>query len=188
MKNMNLNQTMHFKVDSKNAGIRLDLYINLQVKGISRSRAAALIKTTNVQLNSQSAKPSTIVHENDEVQLIIPALKATYLTAQKIPLDIIYQNKDIVVVNKPPDLTVHPAPGHPDGTLVNALLHLIPDLRGIGGEQRPGIVHRLDKDTSGLIVVAKNDYAHKYLSDQLKNRLVSKTYVALLHGNLTNDY
>lgn len=184
---MNPNQVVQLTVRSKSAGIRLDLYISLHTDGISRSRAAALIKATAVQLNGQTVKPSTIVQENDQVNLIIPAPKAINLTAQKIPIDIIFQNQDIVVVNKPPGLTVHPAPGHADGTLVNALLHLIPDLRGIGGEQRPGIVHRLDKDTSGLIIVAKSDFAHWHLSNQLKDRLVSKTYVALLNGMLTHD-
>lgn len=184
---MKHSETLQIKVDTNSSGSRLDLFIQNQTAEISRSRAAALIRAGNVQINNKSAKPSAIVHPNDVINIFIPESQPLSLPAQEIPIGIIFQNQDIVIVNKPAGLTVHPAPGHPDKTLVNALLHVIPDLRGIGGEQRPGIVHRLDKDTSGLIIVAKNDHAHRHLSSQLKNRLVHKTYIALLNGKLGSD-
>jgi len=187
MKSMKDNETLQVIVKQDSSGHRLDLFIQNQTEEISRSRAAALIRTGNIQINNKDAKPSSIVHVNDVITISVPAVQPLNLPAQEIPLDIIFQNENIVIINKSAGITVHPAPGHPDGTLVNALLHAIPDLRGIGGEQRPGIVHRLDKNTSGLIIVAKNDYAHRHLSNQLKNRLVSKTYIALLNGKLGND-
>lgn len=141
----------------------------------------------HVTVNDASAKPSSIVHAGDTVVVTVPPPTPTKLVAQDIPITVVYEDEHLLVVDKPAGLTVHPAPGHPDGTLVNALLSLLPDLPGIGGEMRPGIVHRLDKDTSGLMMVAKNDAAHRSLTRQLKDRTVHKTYVALLTGRLKDD-
>ena len=140
-----------------------------------------------ITLNGREAKPSAVVQVGDVVTVVIPAPKPLDLMPQDIPVGIVYEDAHLIVVDKPAGLTVHPAPGHPDGTLVNALLAITHDLPGIGGTQRPGIVHRLDKDTSGLIVVAKTDAAHWSLARQLKERTVSKTYAALSTGLAPND-
>ena len=176
MKSMKDNETLQVIVKQDSSGHRLDLFIQNQTEEISRSRAAALIRTGNIQINNKDAKPSSIVHVNDVITISIPAVQPLNLPAQEMPLDIIFQNENIVIINKSAGITVHPAPGHPDGTLVNALLHAIPDLRGIGGEQRPGIVHRLDKETSGLVLVAKTEVAHKNLAAKFKKREIKKEY------------
>ena len=174
-------------VASVDDGERLDRFVQARCPDLSRSRGAALIRDGHVTINGRTVKPSVSVHSGDRVVVIVPPPVSTKLIAQDIPVDIVYQDEHMVIVDKPAGLTVHPAPGHPDGTLVNALMALIPDLSGIGGEMRPGIVHRLDKDTSGLMMIAKNDAAHRSLTKQLKDRKVHKTYLALVMGTMKRD-
>ena len=140
-----------------------------------------------VLLNGRSAKPAQKVRSGDLVSLTIPPPRETGVLPQWMPLTVIYQDSDIVVIDKPAGLSVHPGPGHPDQTLVNGLLARCPDIQGVGGAIRPGIVHRLDKDTSGLMMVAKNHHSHQELSDQIKNRQVNKGYLALSTGTVTPD-
>jgi len=161
---------------------RLDTFVARRLPELSRSHARKLIDDGLVTINGRQGKPSEKVAAAATVAVVIPPPQETRLVAEAIPLTIVYQDHDIIVVDKPTGLTVHPAPGHPSGTLVNALLAACPDLRGISGTLRPGIVHRLDKDTSGLLVVAKNDRAMRALQGQLKDRLVHKTYLALVAG------
>ena len=161
---------------------RLDRFLSLQQTGLSRSRLHALIAAGMAQLNGQPARPAQKVKAGDRITLTIPPARAAALTPQEMPLSVIYQDDALLVLNKPAGLSVHPGPGHPDGTLVNGLLAHCPDLPGIGGVLRPGIVHRLDKDTSGLMVVAKTEPAHRQLSAQLKARQVDKGYLALAVG------
>ena len=166
-------------------GERLDRFLDARCPALSRSRIQALISEGSVTLDSNAAKPSTKIRRGQIVLLRIPQPAESSLRPQNIPLTIVYEDSDLLVVDKPAGMTVHPAPGHPDGTLVNAVLAHCPDLQGIGGTVRPGIVHRLDKDTSGLMVVAKNDRAHRSLSEQLKAREFTKVYIALTHGSVT---
>ncbi len=163
-------------------GERLDTFVARALPELSRSHARKLIDTGFVTIAGRAPKASEKLQAGADVQVIVPPPEAMTLEPQAIPLSIIYQDNDIIVVDKPAGLTVHPAPGHPDGTLVNALLAACPDLQGISGTLRPGIVHRLDKDTSGLLVVAKNDRAMRALQSQLKAREVHKTYLALVRG------
>jgi 23S rRNA pseudouridine1911/1915/1917 synthase len=175
------------KVDSADDGERLDRFVQLSCPDLSRSRGAALIRDGEVTVNGVWVKPSTAVRAGDMVDVCVPAPVVTGLVAQHIPVEIVYQDQHMLVIDKPAGLTVHPAPGHPDGTLVNALMAMVTDLSGIGGEMRPGIVHRLDKDTSGLMMVAKDDAAHRSLSKQLKDRKIYKTYLALVVGSVNLD-
>ena len=164
-------------------GKRLDSYIASQDSEITRTSAQRLIEEGNILVNGKKQKVSYKVCENDIVTVEVPEPKEIELKAQDIPIEIIYEDKDIIVVNKPKGMVVHPANGNPDGTLVNALMSICKDsLSGIGGEIRPGIVHRIDKDTSGLLIVAKNDMAHVAMSEQIKNHEVKKTYIALVRG------
>ena len=163
---------------------RLDRFVADRCPDLSRSRCAALIRNGHVTLNGAAARPSAPVHAGDAVVVTVPAPTPTELVPQSIPVGVVYEDTHMLVIDKPAGLTVHPGPGHPDRTLVNAVLALVPGIQGVGGEQRPGIVHRLDKDTSGLIVVAKDDIAHASLSRQLKDRRVEKTYLALVTGNV----
>jgi len=163
-------------------GERLDSFIARRRPELSRSHARRLIDEGLVVVDGRQAKPSDRVTSGVGVTVTIPPPETVDLVPEAIPLTIIYQDGDIIVLDKPAGLTVHPAPGHPTGTLVNALLAACPDLRGIPGTLRPGIVHRLDKDTSGLMVVAKNDRAQRALQRQLKERGVRKTYLALAKG------
>ncbi|MBM3925172.1 MAG: RluA family pseudouridine synthase [SAR202 cluster bacterium] len=163
---------------------RLDLFLTATDLNLSRAQAQRLIKQGRVILNGVLHLPSDRVRVGDLVSVTIPDPAPAGLAAESIPLNIVYQDDDLLVVDKPAGLTVHPSPGHPSGTLVNALLALYPDLPGIGGEQRPGIVHRLDKDTSGLIMVAKTEQAHRELSRQLKERSIKKGYLVLVHGRV----
>lgn len=170
-------------VNEFNSGKRVDAYISGLEKDISRSSVQRLISEGNITINGITVKESYKVKKDDVIEIIIPEAKKTDLKAQEIPLDIIYEDKDIIVINKAKGMVVHPANGNPDGTLVNAVMAKCKEsLSGIGGEIRPGIVHRLDKDTSGAIIVAKNDVAHINLSEQLKNHKVKKTYLALVRG------
>lgn len=176
-------ETKKIIVNKENEGKRIDVFIFRVQKDISRSMVQKLIENDNIKVNNKKTKYSYKVKLNDEIEITIPEAKKSDLQAQDIPLDIIYEDKDIIVINKPKGMVVHPANGNPDGTLVNAVMNVCKDsLSGIGGEIRPGIVHRLDKDTSGAIIVAKNDKAHINLSEQLKNHEVKKTYLALVRG------
>ena len=171
------------KINEESVGKRIDSFIPSIKKDISRSMVQKLIKEENIKVNGKETKHSYKLKLNDEIEISIPEAKEIDLKAQDIPLDIIYEDDDIIVINKPKGMVVHPANGNPDGTLVNAVMAICKDsLSGIGGEIRPGIVHRLDKDTSGAIIVAKNDKAHVNLSEQLKEHKVKKTYLALVRG------
>ena len=171
------------KINEENVGKRIDSFIPSIKKDISRSMVQKLIEEKNIKVNGKETKHSYKLKLNDEIEISIPEAKEIDLKAQDIPLDIIYEDDDIIVINKPKGMVVHPANGNPDGTLVNAVMSICKDsLSGIGGEIRPGIVHRLDKDTSGAIIVAKNDKAHVNLSEQLKEHKVKKTYLALVRG------
>ena len=175
-------------VNENDKGKRLDIYIAENFNELSRTMIKKLIESNNILVNDKSEKVSYKVQANDNISIDIPEAKETKLKAQEIPLDIIYEDSDIIVVNKPKGMVVHPANGNPDGTLVNAILSICKNsLSGIGGELRPGIVHRLDKDTSGLIIVAKNDKAHINMSEQIKERNVKKTYIALVRGNVPEE-
>ena len=161
---------------------RLDRFLSEREKGLTRSRIHSLISEGWVKVNGLPAKPAQRVKAGDRVELTIPPVRDYDVSPQPIPLNVVFQDSEIVVVDKPAGLSVHPGPGHPDGTLVNALLARCPDIQGIGGVHRPGIVHRLDKDTSGLMVVAKTERAHHSLSAQIKERQVHKGYLALTVG------
>ena len=178
-----MGRTLTLEIDGD--GERLDKYLDRTCPDLSRSRIQALISEGSVTLDGRPAKPSTRLKSGQAVVLEIPEAREGTLVPQRLPLNIVYEDGDLLVVDKPAGLTVHPGPGHPDGTLVNAVLAHCPDLQGIGGTVRPGVVHRLDKDTSGLIVIAKNDHTHRSLSEQLKERSFTKEYIALTHGSVT---
>ena len=168
--------------------MRLDAYISSKEENMSRTNIQRLIEEGNVLVNGQKKKISYKVQMGDNIEINIPEAKETNIRAENIPLEIVYEDKDIIVVNKPKGMVVHPANGNPDGTLVNAIMNICKDsLSGIGGEIRPGIVHRLDKDTSGLLIVAKNDLAHINMSKQIKDREVKKIYIALVKGNINEN-
>jgi len=169
------------------AGQRLDVFLSAAFPEYTRSFLKKVIEEGHVLLNGRAAKAGAKLKEGDSVEIGIPEAAETEILAQDIPLHIVYQDKDIAVINKPQGMVTHPAAGNYEGTLVNALMYHMEDLSGINGELRPGIVHRLDKDTSGLIVVAKNDAAHQELSRQLQAREIKKTYIALVHGNVKQD-
>ena len=170
-------------VSQEEKGKRLDTYIPSVDTDITRTSAQRLIEDGNILVNGKNAKVSYKIQENDKISVEIPKPKQIELKAQDIPIEIIYEDSDIIVVNKPKGMVVHPANGNPDGTLVNAIMAICKDsLSGIGGEIRPGIVHRIDKDTSGLLIVAKNDNAHVKMSEQIKSHEVKKTYIALVRG------
>ncbi len=167
--------------------VRLDQFLALQDTQLTRAQLHRLIVQGQVLLNGRSAKPAQKVRSGDLVSLTIPPPRVTDVVPQWMPLTLVYQDSDIVVIDKPAGLSVHPGPGHPDQTLVNGLLARCPDIQGVGGAIRPGIVHRLDKDTSGLMMVAKNHHAHQELSNQIKDRRVTKGYMALATGVVSPD-
>ena len=170
------------KIISDNKGKRIDAYIS-EKEEITRTTAQRLIEDGNILVNGKKQKSSYKVSIGDIITIEEVEAKPIELRAQDIPIEIIYEDNDIIVVNKPKGMVVHPGNGNPEGTLVNAIMAICKDsLSGIGGEIRPGIVHRLDKDTSGLLIVAKNDKAHVNISEQIKNHEVKKTYIALVRG------
>ena len=172
-----------FEVNVEDAGSRIDRYLSEKLQEISRQTIQRYIEEEKVLVNGKKTKASYKVQEKDEIIVKEEKPKEIKLKAQKIPIEVIYEDKDIIVVNKPKGMVVHPANGNPDGTLVNAIMAICKDsLSGIGGEIRPGIVHRIDKDTSGILIVAKNDKAHINLSEQIKNHEIEKTYIALVRG------
>ena len=169
-------------------GIRLDRFLASVLPGQSRSRIQRLIKNGQVQVAGRDAKANQPVKEGQQVTVDIPEPVDPEPAAEALPLEVVYQDRDVIVVDKPAGMVVHPAAGHSSGTLVNALLHHFGTLSEVGGELRPGIVHRLDRATSGLMVVAKNDLAHHKLAEQFSNREVHKTYLALIHGWPKKDH
>ena len=173
---------------SEDSGARLDSFLAAQLEGVSRSAAARLLEEGRVLCGGRALGKSYRIAGGETLEVALPQAEETEVVAQNIALDVVYEDEDVIVVNKPTGLVVHPAPGHPDGTLVNALLHHCGDsLSGVGGEKRPGIVHRIDRDTSGLIIAAKNDAAHLGLSAQLADHTLSRTYECLVVGNLRED-
>jgi len=164
-------------------GLRIDKAVSLKDKDLSRAAVQRMIEEGNILVNSKNTKMAYKISLGDEITIIKEEPKEIEIKAEDIPLDIIYEDDDILVVNKQKGLVVHPGNGNPDGTLVNAIMNKCKDsLSGIGGEIRPGIVHRIDKDTSGLLIIAKNDKAHINMSEQIKNHEVKKTYIALVRG------
>jgi 23S rRNA pseudouridine1911/1915/1917 synthase len=173
-------ETFRFEKEDKE---RLDVFLTACLPEFSRSRIQGLIKDGFVKVKAGTVtKAGRGLEPGEQIEIRIPPPVPSGLVAEDIPLDIVFENDDLVLVNKPAGMVVHPSPGHDSGTLVHAALGYIPDLEGIGGEERPGIVHRLDKDTSGLIVIAKNERAHRWLQEQFKSRKVEKTYLALVDG------
>ena len=169
-------------------GERLDAYLARAVEGLTRSAAQRLIEENCVLRNGKPAKKNDKLNIGDAVEVTIPEVKETEIVPTDIPLDIVYEDEDVLVINKPKGLVVHPAAGHQDDTLVNGLLFSkAGELSGINGELRPGIVHRIDKDTSGLLAVAKNDLAHTVLASQLKDHSMARTYDCVVCGNLKED-
>ena len=171
-------------VPKEHARMRLDLFIVKSLPKFSRSRIQQLVRTGFVRLNGTTPRSHQPVRAGDEVELIQPPPEKVQTAPEAIPLEILYEDGDLIVINKPAGLTVHPGAGHREHTLVNALLHHCPTLSGISGEERPGIVHRLDKETSGCLVAAKNDVAHRELSKQFATRTVDKIYLGLVSGKL----
>lgn len=173
---------------SEDRGARIDAWLAAHMEGLTRSAAAKLLESGGVAVNGASAAKNYRLTGGETVEVTRPEAEEITVEPQDIPLDVVYEDQDVIVVNKPVGLVVHPAPGHPDGTLVNALLHHCGDsLSGIGGERRPGIVHRIDKDTSGLIIAAKNDFAHQFLSAQLSDHTLGREYEAVVHGGFRDD-
>lgn len=173
---------MKINIKEQDVGKRIDAFLAGNTE-YSRAHIQKMIENEKVLVNGNKTKVSYKVQKDDEINLEVEVPKEIALEAQEIPIDVLYEDNDIIVVNKPKGMVVHPANGNPDGTLVNAIMAICKDsLSGIGGEIRPGIVHRLDKDTSGLLIVAKNDKAHVNMSEQIKNHEVKKTYIALVRG------
>ncbi len=177
-----MNDQFVFRVPECKSAVRLDVWLSEQMPELSRARIQALIKSGSILVDGKRVRAHQKIREGMDVNVDIPPAIDVDLEAEDIPLEVIYEDNDIIVVNKPAGLVVHPAPGHWSGTLVNALLFHCKDLKGIGGEMRPGIVHRLDKDTSGVLVAAKNDQAMEALQQQFKDRLVRKEYLAIVYG------
>lgn len=171
-------------VIAEESGERLDALLSHNIEDLSRNAIQNLIDADKVTLNGDAIKKNYKAKAGDAFRVVIPSPTDSKLIPEDIPLDIIFEDNDVIVINKPRGMVVHPAPGHASGTLVNALLYHFGDsLSGIGGEKRPGIVHRIDKDTSGLLIVAKNDFSHNFLSQQLSNHTLSRKYEAIVHGN-----
>jgi 23S rRNA pseudouridine1911/1915/1917 synthase len=162
---------------------RLDKFLAASLPDYSRSRLQSLIRSGSVKVNGATAsKAGQVLESEASIEVFLPAAQPAQLQPEAIPLEIIFENKDLMVINKPAGMVVHPAAGHNSGTLVHAVLGYSTDITGVGGEQRPGVVHRLDKDTSGLILMAKNDAAHLWLQNQFRSREAEKTYLALVDG------
>jgi len=179
--------SFEFKVDESFVGIRLDVFISNKLENKSRSYIQGVIEGENACVNGKCRKSNFKLKLEDIITLKIPEPVGLNVIAEDIPIDILYEDSDVIVINKPQDMVVHPAPGNYTGTLVNALLNHCTDLSGINGVLRPGIVHRIDKDTSGALVVAKNDNAHNSLAAQLKDHSMTRSYVALVEGVIKND-
>ena len=177
---------MELKIDAVAAGLRLDKAV-ADLTELSRGLANEQIKNGQILVNGETKKAKYAVKEGDVISYEVPEPEVVEYVAEDLPLEIVYQDEDVAVVNKPQGMVVHPSAGHTSGTLVNALMYHIKDLSGINGVLRPGIVHRIDKDTSGLLMIAKNDQAHLALADELKDKKSLRKYWAIVHGNLPND-
>ena len=179
---------IYLTAGSEDAGVRLDSFLAAALPDVTRSAAARLIETGQATVNGRAVSKSCKLSGGEEIAVTLPEPEPIEALPQDIPLDVVYEDDDVIVVNKPVGLVVHPAPGHPDSTLVNALLyHCGSTLSGVGGALRPGIVHRIDRDTSGLIIAATNDAAHQALSAQLQDHTLARTYEAVVTGNLRED-
>ena len=178
---------MELKISPEHAGLRLDAFLASQIEGWSRARLQKLIEHEDVLVNGKPSKPSYKLREGDDLEIELTATSTVEFAPENIPIDVVYEDDTLVVVNKPAGLVVHPAAGTPSGTLANALAYHFRQLPDIGTGVRPGIVHRLDRDTSGLLVVAKTEAALENLSDQFRERTVLKSYVALVHGRVLSN-
>ena len=176
------------RASEENKNQRLDAFLASSLDGLTRSQATRLIESGEVAVNGKAVSKSYKLAGGEDIAVTLPEPEPVEAVPQDIPLDVVYEDADVIVVNKPSGMVVHPAPGHPDGTLVNALLyHCAGTLSGVGGALRPGIVHRIDRDTSGLIIAAKNDAAHQYLSAQLADHTLARTYECIVVGKLRED-
>ena len=182
-----MNESRIHIVSGDESGLRLDHFLTIREETLSRSFIQKLIKEKFITVNSNPSKPSYKLRDNDKVEVILPEPKPSHAQPENIPLNVLHEDDSLIVINKPAGMVTHPAAGHYSGTLVNAILAYCPDLSGIGGVQRPGIVHRLDKDTSGVLVVAKSDFAHQSLAFQFKEHQVKKIYHALICGIPAQD-
>ncbi|MBQ9852023.1 MAG: RluA family pseudouridine synthase [Ruminiclostridium sp.] len=179
---------MNITLIAQENGVRADQFLSQSLDNLTRSAAQKLLEAGHVLRGGKALKKNDKLKEGDEITVLIPDPTEVEILPQDIPLDVIYEDEDVIVVNKPVGMVVHPAPGHPDGTLVNALMYHCGDsLSGINGELRPGIVHRIDRDTSGLIIAAKNDAAHLALADQLQDHSLYREYEAVIIGGLKTD-
>ena len=176
--------TFHFLVPKEHARMRIDRHLVAALPEFSRSRIQQLIRAGFVRLNGSTTRPHQLVRTGDQIELVNPQTEKIETRPEAIPLEVLFEDDDLIVINKPAGLTVHPGAGHREHTLVSALLHHCQTLSGIGGKERPGIVHRLDKETSGCLVAAKNDFAHRELSQQFAARSVEKIYLALVAGDV----
>lgn len=180
---------LEWTADEEQAGERMDKWLHEQLDdpSVSRTQIQDWIKGGAVRVDGKTVKSNYRITTGDQIKVEIPSVVEAEIAAERIPLDIVYEDADVIVINKPRGMVVHPAPGHTSGTVVNALMYHCKDLSGINGVMRPGIVHRIDKDTSGLLMAAKNDLAHLSLAEQLKEHSVTRKYIALVHGNLPHD-
>lgn len=180
-------RSMAFTVSDDLEDVRADKGISEYYEDISRSRIARIIKSGEVLINGIACKSDTLLHAGDNVSFNLPAMVIPDILPEDIPLDILYEDEDVLVVNKPKGMVVHPAAGHYSGTLVNALMYHCKDLSGINGVMRPGIVHRIDMDTTGSLIVCKNDFAHNDIAGQLKTHSINRKYIAIVHGVISSD-
>ncbi len=176
-----------FEIYDEYAGMRADKYLSISCEGLSRSYIQKLVKDNAVLLNGSPCKSSTMLRAGDMVSFSVPEAVTPDILPENIPLDILYEDEDIIVVNKPKGMVVHPSAGHYEGTLVNALMYHCQSLSGINGVLRPGIVHRIDKDTTGAVIACKNDLSHKGIAEQLKEHSIEREYIAIVHGNIHED-
>jgi 23S rRNA pseudouridine1911/1915/1917 synthase len=179
-----MSRTLRFHVSPSDRGTRIDKFLLGKTSDLTRSRIQHLIRAGHVRIDEREVKPNSKVQPGDRIILTLPPPEPSEIRGEEIPLDIVYEDESLLVVNKPPGLVVHPAAGHRAGTLVNALIHHCGSLTQIGGVERPGIVHRLDKDTSGLMAVAKTDPAYQSLSSQIRNRTLVRKYLAVVRGHM----
>lgn len=181
-------KVLEYTVAHQETGVRLDQFLGSKLTDVSRSFLQREIKNGNATVNGKAAKAGNKLNEHDLVRFQMEPPKELEILPENIPLDILYEDNDIIVINKPKQMVVHPAPGHYSGTIVNALLYHCKDsLSGINGVMRPGIVHRIDQDTTGAIVVCKNDYAHRFIAEQLKEHSITRTYHAIVHNHVVKE-
>ena len=181
-------QEFHFTISEETDGLRIDKYVNLLSNALSRSYIQKLLSDGNITVNESNVKASYRVKADDEIRVLLPPAKLPDICPEPIPLSVLYEDEDVIVINKPKGMVVHPAPGHYSGTLVNALMYHCRDgLSGINGIMRPGIVHRIDRDTTGSVIACKNDYAHTEIARQLKEHSIVRRYHAIVCGELKED-